>query len=82
MYELDYTEQVRKKIKKLPKKTQKHILAVLERARIRPEKHFDRLVGLKSYKLRAVNYRIIADIFRDKLVILVIDVGHRGSIYK
>lgn len=69
-------------LKKLPKEKQEHILSVLERARIRPEAHFERLIGEKAYKLRAGDYRIIADIYKEKLRILVIKIGHRKNIYK
>jgi mRNA interferase RelE/StbE len=82
MYELNYSKSAVKFLKKLPKKDQKHILSVIERARIRPEKHFERLVGIKSYKLRAGEYKIIADIFREELRILVIKIGNRKNIYK
>lgn len=82
MYELVYSHSAAKFLRKLPKQTQKHILSVLERARIRPKAHFERLVGKKTYKLRAGDYRIIADIIQNKLVILVIQIGHRKNIYK
>ena len=82
MYEIFYSNSAVKFLKKLPANTQKHILSVLERARIRPEAHFERLVGEKSFKLRAGDYRIISDIYHDKLVILVIKIGHRKNIYK
>jgi mRNA interferase RelE/StbE len=82
MYEVNYSQSAAKFIKKLPKKEQKHILAVIERARIRPESYFKRLVGNTTYKLRAGEYRIIADIFNDQLRILVVKIGHRKNIYK
>ena len=82
MYEVEYSQKAEKFLRKLPKEKQKHILNVIERARIRPEAHFERLVGEKAYKLRAGAYRIIADIYKDKLVILVLNVGHRRNIYK
>ena len=82
MFELTYSKSATKFLKKLSKDKQEHILSVLERARIRPEKHFERLVGDKSYKLRAGQYRIIADIHRNELRILVIKIGHRRNIYK
>lgn len=82
MYELVYSQSATKFLKKLPRQNQEHIVSVLERARIRPESHFERLVGEKSYKLRAGDYRIIADIYEDKLCILVIKIGHRKNIYK
>lgn len=82
MYEINYSQSAVKFLKKLPKQNQKHILAVIERARIRPEVHFERLVGQKTYKLRAGDYRIIADLFKEKLCILIIKIGHRKNIYK
>jgi mRNA interferase RelE/StbE len=82
MYEINYSNSARKFLKKLDKEKQKHILSVLERSRIRPESHFERLVGEKAYKLRAGDYRIIADIYSNQLVILVIKIGHRKNIYK
>lgn len=77
-----YSDSAKKFLKKLPKKNQTHVLAVLERARIRPEAHFERLVGEKAYKLRAGDYRVIADIYEDKVCVLVIKIGHRKNIYK
>jgi mRNA interferase RelE/StbE len=82
MYEIFYSNSAIKFIKNLPKENQNHILSVLERARIRPEAHFERLVGNKTYKIRAGDYRIIADIYQEKLCILVIKIGHRRNIYK
>lgn len=82
MYDIFYSNSATKFLKKLPKQKQKHILSVLERVRIRPELHFERLVGEKTYKIRAGAYRIIADIYKDKLNILVIKIGHRKNIYK
>lgn len=82
MYDILYSISAKKFLKKLPKEKLKRILSVIERARIRPESHFERLVGEKSYKLRAGDYRIIADIYKEKLCILVIKVGHRKNIYK
>ena len=82
MYEIEYSKSAEKFLRKLPKQNQKHIVGVIERARIRPESHFERLVGEKAYKLRAGDYRIIADIYREKLCILVIKIGHRKNIYK
>jgi len=82
MYDILYSNSAKKYLKKLPKLKQDHILSVLERSRIRPETHFERLVGQKSYKLRAGDYRVIADIYEKKVCILVIKIGHRRNIYK
>jgi mRNA interferase RelE/StbE len=81
MYEIIYSKIATKFLKSILKKDQKHIISVIERARIRPELHFERLVGKKTYKLRAGVYRIIADINHGELIILVIKIGHRKNIY-
>jgi mRNA interferase RelE/StbE len=82
MYDINYSQSAVKFLKKLPKQKQEQILSVIERARILPEKHFERLVGQKIYKLRAGEYRIIAEIYNTQLSILVIKIGHRKNIYK
>jgi mRNA interferase RelE/StbE len=82
VFNLIYSKSAEKVIKKLPKKNQEHIISILERTRIRPHSYFVRLVGKKVYKARAGDYRIIAQIQNNELVILVINVGHRKNIYK
>ncbi|MFH1589873.1 MAG: type II toxin-antitoxin system RelE/ParE family toxin [archaeon] len=81
-YTVELSDLAKKQLAKLPKEIRKRIISVIERSRIRPEAYFEKLVGEKSYKLRAGDYRIIADIYRKELFILVIKVGHRKKIYK
>ena len=82
MYEVLFSNNAERQLKKLEKTIQERIIASLERARIRPEKHFKRLVGEKAYSLRIGYYRAIADIERKKLIILVLKVEHRKKVYK
>ncbi|RMF55207.1 type II toxin-antitoxin system RelE/ParE family toxin [Candidatus Woesearchaeota archaeon] len=82
MYTLIYTEEFFKQIKKLNKNTQRRIISTLERIRIRPFSHIKKLVGSPYFRLRVGNYRVILDIKKDKLIIYVLEVGHRRSIYK
>ena len=72
----------KKQLQKLDKKTQKHIISVLERIRIRPERFVKKLIGDPGYRLRIGDYRVIMDIDKGNLLILVIKIGHRKSIYK
>ncbi len=81
-YSLEYSSKALRQLKKLEKGLQERILSALERARIRPEAHFKKLVGEEAYSLRVGRYRIIADIIKNKLVILVLKVGHRKNVYK
>jgi len=79
MYDIIFTEKVERELGKLEKSIQERIFAVLERVKIRPESYFKRLVGEKAYKLRVGDYRVIADILDDKIIIL--NVGHRRNVY-
>ena len=38
--------------------------------------------GRDAYRIRVGNYRIIYEVFDDKLIVQVIDLGHRKEIYK
>jgi mRNA interferase RelE/StbE len=82
MYEIVISDKAEKQLKKLEKQTQQRIGNALERIRIRPEAHVTKLVGDSGYRFRVGDYRIIMDIDKGKLVILVIKVGHRKNIYK
>jgi len=82
MYDIQFTRSAQKQFDKLPLDIRERISSVLERARIRPQAYFERLVGDKAYKLRIGDYRVIADIYHDKLLILVVKTGHRKNIYK
>lgn len=82
MYEIILSKRVAKFIDKLEFQDRERIIISLEKLRIRPEAYLKKLVGEKSYKFRVGNYRLIIDIENDKLLILVIDIGHRKNIYK
>jgi mRNA interferase RelE/StbE len=82
MYDIRFTHTAAKQFSKLEKGIQERVINTLERARIRPEAYFIRLVGDPGYKLRVGDYRVIADIDKGVLLILVIKVGHRKNIYK
>ncbi len=81
MYELIFTDFANKQFSKLDHQLKRRMYAVLERSRIRPEAHFQRLVGRPLYKLRVGDYRLIADIDKGELIILIVRLGHRSNVY-
>ena len=81
-YEIIFTDTSRKQFKKLEIDIQERIIKSLERIRIRPEIHVKKLVGDPGYRLRVGEYRVILDIEMEKLIILVIKIGHRKNIYR
>lgn len=82
MYELEYTKRAKGQLEKFPKDLSERIIRSLERIRIRPFSFVKRLVGSRYFRLRVGDYRLILDIQQGKLVILVIEVGHRRNVYK
>ena len=81
MYSIIFNPFAEKQLKKLDNNLQRRILDVLNRIRIRPHRFIKRLVGSPYFRLRVGDYRIILDIQNDKLVIVVVELGHRKNIY-
>jgi len=81
-YEITFTDTSRKQFRKLEKDVQERIITALERIRIRPESFVKKLVGDPGYRLRVGDYRVILDIQKSELIILVLKIGHRKNIYK
>jgi mRNA interferase RelE/StbE len=81
-YQIFFTDKASKQLKKFEKNDQERIIKSLERIRIRPETRVTKLVGDPGYKLRVGNYRVILDIEKEKLIILVLMIGHRKNIYE
>jgi len=81
-YEIIVSDFAEKQLSKLSEDVQKRIISTLKRCRIRPYPHVKKLVDSKYYRLRVGGYRVILDIVENKLIIYVIEVGHRRNIYK
>lgn len=87
MYSVEYTEKAVRELKKLDKYTRKIILAWIEKNLIgcsNPRLYGKALTADKSgqWRYRIGDYRIISDIQDDKIIILVLSIGHRKEIYE
>ena len=85
-YKVEYTEQAIKELRKIDKHTQFFILAWIEKNLVdceNPRQHGKGLTANRSgeWRYRVGDYRIIAEIEDDKVIILVLTVGHRRDIY-
>jgi mRNA interferase RelE/StbE len=83
MYSLNFDKNAKDFLKKLDKPEQKRILDKLEQLKTNPELGkplTGNLIGLWS--LRIGDKRAIYQIFHDKLIVLVIKIGHRKNIYE
>lgn len=81
-YEIFFTDKALKQLEKLEKDDQERIIKSMERIRLRPEAYVTKLIDDPGYRLRVGDYRVILDIEKEKLIILVLMVGHRKNIYK
>ena len=82
MFDIEFSPKVSKSFFKLDKQTQERISGSLDRIRIRPFSFVKKVVGTKMFALRSGDYRHILEIKKNKLIILVIELGHRRTIYK
>jgi mRNA interferase RelE/StbE len=81
-YEVTFSDFADKQLSKLPLDVQNRVVSTLKRCRIRPYAYVKKLVGSKYFRMRVGDYRVIIDIINNKLIIHVIEVGHRKNIYK
>ncbi|MCL5783447.1 MAG: type II toxin-antitoxin system RelE/ParE family toxin [Candidatus Thermoplasmatota archaeon] len=80
-YEVLFSDLALKQLRKLDQEIRQRIIATIERIRIRPDEYVRKLVGDDGYRLRVGNYRIIVDLDKERLVILVLRIGHRKNVY-
>lgn len=86
-YRVEFTEKAKKTIKKLDKYTAKMIIGWLRKnleGCQDPRVHGKGLTANRSgqWRYRIGDYRLIADIQDDKVLILVLEIGHRRDIYE
>ena len=82
MFDVEFSKLAEKQFYKLSKEIQKRIVNTLERIKIRPYSHIKKLVSSPYLGLRIGEYRLILDIKKDKLIIFLIEIGHRRNIEK
>jgi len=86
-YKVEYSKTAQKQIKKLDNYTQVMLMNWITKNLVNcdnPRSHGKSLKGNLEgqWRYRVGDYRILCDIEDDKLIILVINVGHRRGIYK
>ena len=82
MFQIVFSQEAEKELSKLEKNLQKRIFNALDRIKINPSRHVEKLVGLPYYKLRVGNYRLVISIKIAESTILISKIGHRKNIYK
>lgn len=84
MYRIEYAKQVKKDLEKFPKRDRLAILEKIESLTTMPRPNG--VISLKGksagyYRIRMGDYRVIYTIEDKQLIILIVKIGQRGSVY-
>ena len=82
MYKLIFDKKALKKINRLDRITKKRVWGKLQECKKNPQKYLKQLTGIKLFKLRIGQYRIIIDLKKELRILNVLDIGNRKNIYK
>lgn len=81
VYNILITNAAKNQLAKLDKQTAKRITKKLHEITENPFLHVTKLVGLEIYKLRIGDYRVLLNIQKNNLIIIIIEIGHRRNVY-
>ncbi len=82
MYSIEVKQSVLKALKHIPREDQIKIVKVIKNLAHVPRPHNClKLADSPYYRVRCGHYRIIYDIQDDRLIIVILKVGHRKEIY-
>lgn len=82
-YKITFKRSVAKDLRSVPRRDVKRILKRIDALAENPRgEGCIKLSGLDRYRIRLGLYRVVYEIIDDRLVITVVRVGHRSSVYK
>lgn len=82
-YELAFKKSVAKDLRVFPKQDVKRIMQRIRSLADDPRPAgCEKLSGQERYRVRQGTYRIIYEIADDRLIVLVVKVGHRREVYR
>ena len=86
-YHVEFTETALKELKKMDRQTVRLILGWIRKNLAgceNPRQHGKGLTANRSgqWRYRVGDYRLLAEIQDDKIIILIVHIGHRSEIYR
>jgi mRNA interferase RelE/StbE len=82
-YEVLVEPAARRTLSKLPQPVRARLVQRMETLATNPRPvGAVKLAGHNAYRVRVGDYRIIYSIIDDRLLILIVDVGHRRDVYR
>ena len=83
IYKIEFSKSAHKELRKLPKAVSYRLTKAIYRLSDNPRRGQVRpMVGSKSWRLRVGSYRVIYDVYDDKVVVLILKVSHRRQAYR
>lgn len=83
-YTVEISKRASKQLKKLSPEVQERIQIKIDALALEPRPDgVKKLKGRENgYRIRVGDYRILYDVYDDVLLITVVEIGHRSSVYK
>jgi mRNA interferase RelE/StbE len=85
-FKIELTKSAAKEYKKLPKTIQEKVKELMILLSQNPRTEFLQIKKLKGpddlFRIRVNDYRIVYEVYDQKLIILIIKFGHRKDVYK
>ncbi len=84
-YDVAFTRQAAKSLQKMPADIAKTIRLRIDQIAEDPFAYHPNVTGLQNregYRLQLGDWRIIYDVQKDKVLILVVKIGLRGEVYR
>lgn len=84
VYTVELRPAARRELLKLPRRDQLRLIRAMDALAANPRpKGVKKLTGLDDlYRIRMGEYRVVYQIQDDRLVVLVVRVGHRKDVYR
>jgi len=81
VWKIKWTDTAFKQLEKIQKQIQQRIIKKLEGIVDNPYVFVERMVGQNLYKLRVGDYRVLMTLEHNKMLVWIVEVGHRSKIY-
>ena len=85
MYKVRYRAGATKTLRRMPNNVAKTIVRKIDqlaKSPYAPNNNVTRLKGVRGYRLRVGDWRVLYEIHDDVLVVEIIKIGPRGGIYR